>query len=320
MTLLWLFALLWLLTWALAQAITPLALEWLKRSPGHPSFQPHRIVLVGALPWLIPLTATLAMAFSALAKSMGWVEDHCNFHEPHHPHFCFEHLPEMLLGHGHGHVVIAVALFSLFGLLSLKRWREHRQRSASLCSLTALSRGKGLLRVVEDDRLMAFAGGGEAPHIYLSQGLVDELSWHERRMVVAHEAAHLRHRDLSVGHFMEVLLLLHLSPFARELRNLWRNAIEVRADERVARQFGRTATAELILRLAKSSPSAPVPTAIGGGNLATRIQILLKSPTSSRKERPILEALIATGLLGFAAGLLANHHTLETLLGWVIRL
>lgn len=61
MTLLWLFVLLWLLAWAVAQAFVPVAVGWLLRYPGGRS-QPRRILLVCALPWLVPFTAIVAMA------------------------------------------------------------------------------------------------------------------------------------------------------------------------------------------------------------------------------------------------------------------
>lgn len=320
MTLLWLFALLGLLGWALAQTLVPFTLEWLKKCPAQGRSQPRRILLVAALPWLVPMTAALAMALLASAKSLGWVHDHCTLHAPHHPHFCFEHLPEMLLAHGHWHVAITAAALSLFALLCLRHGYRHRRQSTRLCALMALSRGKGVLRVLDDSRLMAFAAGGPAPHIYLSQGLLGELTPRERRMVIAHEAAHIRYRDLQAGALLDTLLLLHFKPFAQALRHLWHEAIELRADERVARRFGKTATAELLLRFAQGTHAAPVPTAFGGGNLTLRIQTLLKTDTPSGRDTPVFEVVIAIFLVALLAGLSANHHTLETLIGLVVRL
>lgn len=319
MTLLWLFALLWLLGWVLAQPFMPLAIDWLTQSRGHAQSQPRRILIVCALPWLVPLTATLAMVALALAKSLGWVNDHCLSHDAHHPHFCFEHWPQMLIGHGHWHVVIAVTMAMIFGLLAARCWHRYRRQSARLSVLAAMSRGKGLRRVLEDTRLMAFAAGGKVPRIYLSQGLLDELNRRERRMVIAHEAAHIRYRDIQAGHLMEVLLLLHFRPLANQLRDLWRDAIECRADERVARCFGRAATAELLLRLGRRAQPAPVATAFGGGSLVTRIQNLLVAEVD-QGETPAFEVVVATSLLALLAAFVANHHAVETLLGLVIKL
>lgn len=318
MMLVWLFVVLGLLGWALAQILLPVIIGGLLRFPGSSQSQPRRILLVSALPWLIPLTAIVAMTILSTAKSRGWVHDHCLFHAPHHPHFCFEHLPEMLLGHGH--MLVTAAMFSVYGLLLVRlRWRFGRQ-AADLEALARLSEGKGLLRVMEDPRVTAFAAGGGHPHIYLSHGLVSQLSIRERRMIVAHEAAHIRHKDLIFGHCLEHLLLLHLKPCADRLRHLWRNAIEVRADEQVAGRFGRVATAELLLRLAKSTQSAPVPTAFGGGDVATRIVTLLHGTSTSRRQIPYFEGVFIAGVLALLIGLLASHHTLETLIGALIKL
>lgn len=318
MTLLWLFVLLWLLGWVLALVFVPVAISWLVHNSRGGQPQPRHVLLVCALPWLVPLTATLAMAALAGAKSWGWVDDHCLFHPPHHPHFCFRHLPNMLFSHGHGHVIIAVGLLLIFGVLALRRgWRLRRQ-SGSLATLTALSRGKSLVRVLDEPRLMAFAAGKQ-PRIYLSQGLIARLTRRERRMVLAHEVAHIRHRDLLVSRWLDWLLLLHLKPCAEQLRRLWRDAAEVRADERVARHFGRLATAELLLRLATSMQPAPVSTALGGGDVVARIHILLNDAPSSRRVSRF-DTAFAAGLLILLCVLFAHHHALETLLGALISL
>jgi hypothetical protein len=320
MTLLWLFVLLGLLGWALAQAVVPLGISWLKHAPGPLQARPRRILLVCALPWLIPFTAILSMAALAAAKSRGWVHDHCVFHAPGHPHFCFEHLPGMLLDQGQGHLLVAGTTLSIFALFLLRHWTGARRQSARIAALTALSRGKGLLRVLDDVRPMAFATGGRAPHIYLSRGLLDALTPREQRMVVAHEAAHLRQRDLTAGRLLETLLVLHPGPCADRLRELWRDATEVRADEQVARRFGRTETAELLLRLARSMQPAPVATAFGGGHLGLRIHALLQDAPSHRRRTPLFETMVASGLLALMIGAAAHHHTLETLLGMLVRL
>lgn len=318
MTLIWLFALLWLLGWAFAQTLLPFAIEWLKRSSGDLGSRPRRVLLVCALPWLVPLTATAAMALLAVAKHLGWVPDHCLAHTPHHPHFCFEHLPQMLFGHGHGHALIAGILFTLFALLTLRHgWRLYRQ-SANLKALTALSEGSGPLRLLEDPRSLAFVGGTTRPYIYFSQGLKNQLNRRERRMVFVHEVAHIRHRDLLLNHWVEFLLLAHIKPYARALQTLWVDAIEMRADDKVAQRFGRVTTAELLLRLAQSTQLGPTVTAFGGGNTATRIDRLINHPASSRKTTPVFEGLLGLGLLAVMTTLLTQHHTLETLIGLLV--
>lgn len=320
MTLLWLFALVGLIGWALAQALMPFAVRALTLYPAAPGLQPRRVLLVGALPWLVPLAFISTMALFAAAKSFGWVADHCLEHAPHHPHFCFEHLPEMLLGHGHAHVFLVASLLAMLAFQALRYGWRLRHQSASLTALTALSKGKGLLRLLEDSRPMAFASGGKQPHIYLSNGLIEKLDRHERRMVLAHEAAHIRHRDLPSSRLLECLLLLHCRPYAKQLNRLWCNAIEVRADEQVARRFGRTATAELLLRLAKTQSPGQTAVAFGGGDTTARIYRLLNEVPNRQKTVPLFEGVFALGLLVLMAALWANHHSMETLVGILVRL
>lgn len=320
MTLLWLFILLGLIGWALAQTLVPVAIRALKLHPAAPGLQPRRVLLVGALPLLVPLALISTMALFAAAKGFGWVADHCLEHAPHHPHFCFEHLPEMLLGHGHAHVFLTASLFATFVLQTLRYGWRLRHQSVRLKALTALSTGKGLLRRLTDPRPMAFASGGKQPHVYLSSGLVEELGLRERRMVVTHEATHIRQRDLLWSRLMECLLMLHFKPGANQLRRLWLNAIEMRADQQVARRFGRTATAELLLRLAKTQSPGPTAVAFGGGDTAARIYRLLNEVPYRQKTMPIFETVFALGLLLLMVALWANHHSMETLVGILVRL
>lgn len=310
--------LLWLLGWTLAQPLVLLGTGWLQRRTGSLHARPRRILLVSALPWLLPATALLAMVALATAKRLGWVHDHCLSHAPGHPHFCFEHLPGMLLGHGHGHVVVATAMLSAFGLFALRRGDRARRQASERAALTALSRGRGPLRVLEDARPVAFAAGGRRPRIYLSRGLLGALSRREQRMVVAHEAAHVRQRDLATGWLMEILLLLHPPALADRLRQLWRDAIELRADAHVARRFGRTETAELLVRLARAMQPAPVATGFGGGHLGLRVHSLLGGPRTRRRGAG-LEALIAGGLPALLVTVAMHHQGLETRLGMVVR-
>lgn len=320
MTLLWLFVLLWLLGWVAAQVLVPAAIGWLLHFRSSNKIQPRHILLISAIPWLIPFMATLAMMFLAAAKSWGWLHDHCLSHAPHHPHFCFKHLPEMLLGHGHGHVVIASSIFIGLGILIARHCRGLRRQSRQLKALTALSSGRGLLRLVDDSRVMAFAAGVKQPRIYFSRGLIRQLSRRERRMVLAHESAHIRYRDLVSSRWLEFLLLLHIKPCAHLIRRLWRDAIETRADDHVARRFGRIETAELLLRLVKSTQPVPSLTAFDGGDPVTRIHELLREAPSTRVDKPVFEIIFAACLLALMTGLFAGHHTFETILGVLISL
>ncbi len=320
MTLLWLFMLLWVVGWALAQLLVPAAIGWQNRYPGNTQSQPRRILLVCALPWLIAGMATLAMLSMAAAKNWGWLHDHCLFHSPHHPHFCFEHLPEILLGHGHIHVLVTTALFAVLAMQLIRHWRALRREAGQLNALTALSKGRGLLRLVDDSGVVAFAASPKQTHIYLSRGLVRQLNFRERRMVLAHEAAHIRRRDLLLSRCVELLLLLHVSPCAQRLRRMWRDAIEARADEHVAKRFGRIETAELLLRLAKSMRPVPSPVALNGGEPVARIHKLLRDEPSTQQDSPLFEALVGVGLLALMIGLFVSHHDFETLLGVLISL
>lgn len=312
--LLWLLFLIGLAAWV----VTVLASEPLSRQLFSlhlsPRVRARRSAALAAMPLVSVLSLLVATTAMALGKASGWVVDHCEFHGPGHPHLCFEHLPAIHAGFAEALVFGGVA--SVLALTVLRFIRREHSTARTLANLHRLSEGRGVCREVADDRVLALAAGWRSPAVLLSRGLRQQLDHRERRIVVAHEFAHLRRRDLRASLIVECLLLLHLPGVARRLRREWRQALEERADDMAAQRFGHEAVAETLLKVARLQKDHILPgLSAGGGDTARRIERLLAGhPDESGL--PLVSIGLASIVL-LAASLAHFHHLLETLLGFV---
>lgn len=310
--LLWLTLMLAAVTWLLSS----LAVLVITRRPVHEFHDPvgrsRRLLLIASMPWLLPVTVGAAVLAAAGSKTLGWIADHCLHHGVGHPHLCFSHLPAMDLGLLHGILATAFAVPLAFGLTRLS-WAEY-QAARRLAALKTLASSRGRLRILPASAPFALAGGAFAPVVLLSRGLLSKLSFRERRIVVAHEAAHLRHGDLRRSVLLEMLLLLHLPVVRRRLRTAWLRAAEERADDAAARRFGAERVVETLLHVARLKLHRPVPGfSVAGAHLIHRAQRLLHGGG-----RPVgwwFESAYAVGLASLFTAAVVGHHTLETLLG-----
>ncbi len=319
------FAFIWLLVFSasLAWGIGVLASSawapFLSTGSLEPAIRRRRCLMTAALPWLLPAIVALSVVLLGIAKPVGIIiTDHCPYHGPGHPHLCFGHLPAIAPGMTlHAATVI---LISAFVLVAARYVVRQRRLGESLRSVLVLARRRGRLRVIDDARALAFSAAAPAPSILMTTGLLAKLDRRQRRIVLAHEVAHLRHRDLFWNRIFEFLLIIHSPWAARSLRRSWRQALEERADDAVADRFGGETVARTLLALIKSTPY-PAVSALSatGGNALRRIDRMLEPQTECAGRRAI-EITYAIALILLPVFIVSSHHSLETLLGILLSL
>jgi Zn-dependent protease with chaperone function len=309
----WLLFLCALASWVLAALGATVLSRWpaVHLSPG---LRARRAVLIALLPWLLPLTTVVSVIGQSASKSLGLIADHCLYHGPGHPHLCLEHLPAISLSHLHL-AGAAGALLLVLTLLARYLVRERRV-ALRLRSMRSLSHGFGRLRVLEYKQSLALAANLRDPFVLMSRGLLDRLTRRGRRIVLAHEIAHLRHNDLLRNYVFEVLLLLHLPWAVGRLRGSWRQALEERADDSVAARFGGDSVAQALVQVIRGSRPGWTPAfSVSGADSLRRIERLL-SPDENVNTRSVAFEVAYVGLL-LAVGLTitTSHHRVETVLG-----
>lgn len=268
------------------------------------------------MPWLLPITAVVSITALSAAKPLGLIADHCLYHGPGHPHLCLKHLPAIALSHLHFTGAAAALLVIL--TLSARYFFRERRVALRLRSVRSLSHGFGRLRILEDHQSLALAADPGDPFVLISRGLLDRLTRRERRIVLAHEIAHLRHKDLLRNYAFEVLLLLHLPWAAGRLRNRWRQALEERADDSVAMRFGAESVAQALVQVIRGSRPEWTPAfSASGADPLRRIERLLSAPENVN-DRSIAFELTYVGLLiALVVTVSTSHHDVETLLGFL---
>ena len=156
----------------------------------------------------------------------------------------------------------------------------------------------------------AFAVPGRHPHVVVSTGMLDLLDADERRAMLAHERAHLRHHHhrFIIATEVAAAMLPPLRPAARRVRF----ATERWADQDAAREVGDPkVVARAIARaaLARSEPSRPA-LALVGSDVAARIQALTRDLIGSPAERVSLAVVMPMAVAAIAVAVQA-HHVVE---------
>ncbi len=231
--------------------------------------------------------AALALAYVAhhpwLGESLQWCHDALGVHHP----------PPALVGLG------SLAAFTLLSgrMIAVARiWRRVAGTDADH------------IHLVDSDRPLAYAQPGQRGGIVITTAIFDVLSPAERRAVLAHEQAHLRHRhDRYLA--LAATIDTHLT---RPLTRCLRAALERWADEDAATSTGdRTTVATAIARAALAASPDPAPAlAATGGDVPTRVTALLHPPAMAA--RFDIAAMVAAGVI-IAVTATQLHHLIAVI-------
>jgi hypothetical protein len=267
-----------------------------------------------------PLAAGVAVV--AVLVLQSWLgPDHCPAHH-HHLHLCLwhgaawaEHVwPVALLA-----VAVATAGARLVAVIAANARGARRVRQ-----LRGVAKVDAGVHLVASDRAFCFVAGFLRPRVYASTAVRAALTDDEWRAMLAHEASHVRHRDLLTRLGLELRLAFAAPHLGRALLERWDDATERLRDADAAEAVGSPETvASALLRMCRlaSAPFARVASFAPRGDrtLDARVTSLLSA--SERGEgaaRAMRRWVVGAGAALFAAGLaLADplHHALETLLG-----
>jgi Zn-dependent protease with chaperone function len=160
-----------------------------------------------------------------------------------------------------------------------------------------LTPSKGLA-VVRDMQPLAYALPGGV--FVVSESLLRALTAIERKVLIAHEAAHCRHRH----HYWRAVaeICAAVNPLLRPVTSAVYQLTERWADEAAAKSVHDRATAasalDRIAALTQQWTSKPALLAAGGGNVAERIAALRGDPPRTSYWRvALLIALVAVGVV-----------------------
>lgn len=162
----------------------------------------------------------------------------------------------------------------------------------------------------------AITAGLLRPRVVVDRAWWGQLSATDRRLVMAHESAHMRRRDP-----LTLAVLLVLGAFAPRrafegVRDCWEDHAEQCADQAAAAEIGDPlAVAEALLAHHRSSTLIPgFTTAWTGGRLEARVLALLEEPMDQTVPGPDVDAVLLGSLALVGAVVLGGAPELHLVL------
>lgn len=213
------------------------------------------------------------------------------------------------LAHAHDAIppVAGIAAIAALAASAFSIVRHERRRPR----LDAAVDGDHELVVLPGDEPAAYALPGRPGHIVVSVGMIRALDEAERRVLLAHERAHLRH-----GHhrYLRVADLVAAAvPLLRPISDRVRFATERWADEDAADTVGdRELTARAITRAALATTSAGVSPALAMAALGVpaRVNALLDDQPAGPRRMTALTVTSLVALVTVAGSTVQFHHLL----------
>jgi Zn-dependent protease with chaperone function len=208
-------------------------------------------------------------------------------------------------------VASAAVLILLFGLLHLAYNVVSRMRLYhKLRQPCARSRGQVIVLADPLPRAFAVPGGGSGGHVVVSQGMLAALTPAERRVLFAHERAHLRG-----GHHWHsgiVSAAAALNPLLIPLRSAGTHLCERAADEAAAAEVGdRGLAASSLARAALAAASAPCAApALGYHHAGVGARVVALQNAPSRRRPYLVVVLLGVVAFAMAADIEATHDFL----------
>lgn len=258
----------------------------------HPSVGARALAMATAA-LTLAVTAALATVSIGFLSGLPWVRANLTW--------CSS------LSRTHDQVPVWLGLPATAALVAMSMAAAHAYRAARRNLWSHRAPGTGV-RIVEENRPDAYAVGGRSGHVVVSSGMLRALDGPERRVLLAHERSHLRHR-----HHRYIALALVAGAAVPGLGFVTRRlrlAVERWADEDAAIEVGdRRLVARAIVRAALArSEYEPAPAVLGLGVLGVRARVdALLLPA------PLLGGARATALVGapFAAVVVVSGSTMQ---------
>jgi len=203
-------------------------------------------------------------------------------------------------------LVLSVIMIGRVVLVVIRHRRGFRS-SREICEQLGSNRGDML--VAESSRLFAYAVPGRDGGVVVSSAMLEALSAAERRVLLAHEKAHLSHRH---HHNMVIAeLAVAVLPILRPLANRIELATERTADESAALSMSgdRPLVARAIAKAAiASGGSGSTGLSMSGGPVVRRVEAMLDADHDDSVSKFGVTAAVVLVLAAWMGSVVQLHH------------
>jgi Zn-dependent protease with chaperone function len=260
--------------------------------------------------------AALTTASAVMAREDGLLAAVCADHGGSVWHACVWHPPEAASAPLAW--VLLTALCTALLVVGVHAGISLRRARRAVVALLRLSQPGAGARVVISDQPLALTAGIDG-HVVLSSALLEHLDARQLRIVLAHELAHVAHRDVLWRWLASGLSRLHLPAIRARLRAALDVAVEQRCDRVAATVDGDPlAVAETIVAVERlfagrrAHPSAVLAAHFVHGMVDARVSALLAPPNAH--VRGLGSSLLAALATLAVAANGSVHHLTEFLL------
>ncbi len=233
------------------------------------------------------LAAELLASVTYLA-GIGWVSDRVGWCRT---LAASRHAPSTVVG------LVALATVTTGSVRALRVMRCYRRITSTPSHSPVV--------VVQSLEAQAFAVPGKPGHVHVTTAMLNALDEDGRRVLFAHESAHLdlgHHRFVHIGSVAAALF-----PPLRPLANQISFCTERWADEVAAAKIGdRRTTARAIASAAFATASPPYALGLADLGVVGRVEALLATGMSRSKR--VVVAGVTLLILNFAGGVVQLHH------------
>ena len=268
-------------------------------------------------PFFMVVLLTLSGVSPSWMNSHEIVAEHCSTHTNGIAHLCWfdpiVHLSEVFWIAG-ATIIVSLLIFTTYKIIKLliKHWRFQ----TTLHVISECDSHHNVFRIASE-HLFVFSAGLFAPRVFISSQLITKLSEQQLDVVLSHEQAHCRRRDVLQRFILNVASLLHFSGTRQNLLSDLELAHEQICDDDAAQHVGdRFLVAETIIKIARhltlSMPEKKLGiSAFNGSHIDIRIQQLLEQPKPlTRLTMLVLTILVSLFLYSVLALTMPMHHLL----------
>ncbi len=235
----------------------------------------------------------------------------------HHPH-------EFYLTSWHGAFLFVSALGFIY-VLTRKLITASRHLSA-LSSLTGLFQNKGQheqisldVVVLESQTPLAFSAGIFNPKCYVTTGLVEQFSGEELDIILEHERAHIKHKDLQQKLLFTLLVSFFPKPVSFQLNRSFSLVAEKLADQSVCENHSKLDIAQTLIKsvraqkLSKDYFCSAVVNYFTSDDVDSRVKALIEPQDYRLFSWNLCLIFLASFTIVSFVGVDGLHHLIETL-------
>ncbi|GAB1646437.1 M56 family metallopeptidase [Krasilnikovia sp. MM14-A1259] len=209
-----------------------------------------------------------------------------------------------------------IALFAGLGLLGavIRLFRDQRHRGRLINKLRRAGEPHDGMVIADWSKPIAVAIPGRPGHLLVTSGMLRLLDADERRVLFAHEQAHLQHHHYTLA--SAAAAAAALNPILIPVRNAVAYLLERQADEEAAVVVGdRDLTAHAVARAALAMATGPAALSISGSAAVRRVRELRKPAPAPQHQRLLGPVVVSAGILVASAA--ATLEFIELARAWL---